>query len=56
MFKPSSSNDPPFTSCLFFNLELYRQSLSQRAIADKIGRSKTVIANFLKDPETYWTA
>ena len=31
--------------------ELQKQSLSQRAIADEIGHSKTAIANFLKDPE-----
>uniref|UniRef100_A0A3P8SW10 Transposase Tc1-like domain-containing protein n=1 Tax=Amphiprion percula TaxID=161767 RepID=A0A3P8SW10_AMPPE len=31
------------------------QSLSQRAITAEVGRSKTVILNFLKDPEHYGT-
>ena len=37
-------------------VELHKQGLSQRAIADTITRSKTVICNFLKDPESYGTA
>ena len=36
-------------------VELHKQGLSQRAIAAKVGRSKTVILNFLKDPEGYGT-
>lgn len=34
-------------------IELRKQGLSQRAIAAEVGRSKTVILNFLKDPESY---
>uniref|UniRef100_A0A3P8U7G2 Transposase Tc1-like domain-containing protein n=1 Tax=Amphiprion percula TaxID=161767 RepID=A0A3P8U7G2_AMPPE len=36
-------------------LPLEKQGLSQRAIAAEVGRSKTVILNFLKDPEHYGT-
>lgn len=36
-------------------VELHKQGLSQRAIAAKVGRSKTVILHFLKDPESYGT-
>ena len=36
-------------------LELNKQNLSQRVIASEIGRSKAVIANFLKDPDAYGT-
>lgn len=36
-------------------VELHRQGLSQRAIAAEVGRSKTVILHFLKDPEVYGT-
>ncbi|XP_054642105.1 zinc finger and SCAN domain-containing protein 2-like [Dunckerocampus dactyliophorus] len=36
-------------------VELHKQGLSQRAIAAEVGRSKTVIQNFLKDPEHYGT-
>uniref|UniRef100_A0A671UCR8 Transposase IS30-like HTH domain-containing protein n=1 Tax=Sparus aurata TaxID=8175 RepID=A0A671UCR8_SPAAU len=36
-------------------VELHKQGLSQRTIAAKVGRSKTVILNFLKDPEGYGT-
>uniref|UniRef100_A0A3P8TEG4 Transposase Tc1-like domain-containing protein n=1 Tax=Amphiprion percula TaxID=161767 RepID=A0A3P8TEG4_AMPPE len=36
-------------------VELHKQGLSQRAIAAEVGRSKTVILNFLKDPEHYGT-
>ena len=32
-------------------VELHQQGLSQRAIADQVGRSKTIILNSLKDPE-----
>ena len=32
-------------------LKLYKQILSQRVIASKIGRSKVVFANFLEDPD-----
>ena len=32
-------------------LDFSKQGLSQRAIADKVNRSKTVICNFLKSPE-----
>ena len=35
--------------------ELHKHGLSQRPIAAKVGRSKTVILNFLKDPEGYET-
>uniref|UniRef100_A0A3Q1AYA6 Transposase Tc1-like domain-containing protein n=1 Tax=Amphiprion ocellaris TaxID=80972 RepID=A0A3Q1AYA6_AMPOC len=35
--------------------ELHKQGLSQRAIAAEVGCSKTVILNFLKDPEHYGT-
>ena len=31
-------------------VELHKQGLSQRAIAAEVGRSKTVILHFLKDP------
>ena len=34
-------------------LKLRGQNFSQRAIAYEIGRSKTVVANFLKDPDIY---
>ena len=37
-------------------VELHKQGLSQRAIAAEVHRSKTVICNFLKDPESYGTA
>uniref|UniRef100_A0A3P8S1N2 Transposase IS30-like HTH domain-containing protein n=1 Tax=Amphiprion percula TaxID=161767 RepID=A0A3P8S1N2_AMPPE len=36
-------------------VELHKQGLSQRVIAAEVGRSKTVILNFLKDPEHYGT-
>lgn len=36
-------------------VELHKQGLSQRAIAAEVGRSKTVILHFLKDPEHYGT-
>ena len=36
-------------------LELHRPNLSQCVIASEIGRSKTVIANFIKDPGAYGT-
>nr|CBN81130.1 Transposable element Tc3 transposase [Dicentrarchus labrax] len=36
-------------------VELHKQGLSQRAIAAEVGRSKTFILNFLKDPEVYGT-
>uniref|UniRef100_A0A096MF74 Transposase IS30-like HTH domain-containing protein n=1 Tax=Poecilia formosa TaxID=48698 RepID=A0A096MF74_POEFO len=36
-------------------VELYKQGLSQRAIAAEVGRSKTVILHFLNDPEGYGT-
>ena len=36
-------------------VELHKQGLLQRAIAAKVGHSKTVILNFLKDPEGYGT-
>ena len=36
-------------------VELHKQGLSQRAIAAKVGRSKTVILNFFRDPEGYGT-
>uniref|UniRef100_A0AAQ5XD73 Transposase IS30-like HTH domain-containing protein n=1 Tax=Amphiprion ocellaris TaxID=80972 RepID=A0AAQ5XD73_AMPOC len=36
-------------------VELHKQGLSQCAIAAEVGRSKTVILNFLKDPEHYGT-
>lgn len=36
-------------------VELHKQGLSQRAIAAEVGRSKTVIWNFLNDPEGYGT-
>ena len=36
-------------------VELHKQGLSQRAIADEVGRSKTVIWKFLNDPEGYGT-
>ena len=36
-------------------VELHKQGLSQRAIAAKVGHSKTVILNFSKDPEVYVT-
>ena len=34
-------------------VELQRRGLSQRAIANEIGRSRTVIANFIKNPDAY---
>lgn len=34
-------------------VELHEQGLSQRAIAVEVGCSKTVVLNFLKDPEDY---
>ena len=37
-------------------VELHKQGLSQRAIATEVNRSKTVICNFLNDPESYETA
>ena len=37
-------------------VELHKQGLSHRAIAAEVHRSKTVIWNFLKDPESYGTA
>lgn len=37
------------------HVELLRQGLSQRAIAAEVGHSKTVLLNFLKDPESYRT-
>ena len=37
-------------------IELHKQGLSQRAIAAEVNRSKTVICNFLKGPESYGTA
>ena len=37
-------------------LDFSKQGLSQRAIADKVNRSKTVICNFLKSPENYGKA
>ncbi|KAL6481024.1 hypothetical protein MHYP_G00091040 [Metynnis hypsauchen] len=36
-------------------VELHKQGLLQRAIAAEVGRSKTVILHFLKDPEGYGT-
>ncbi|CAB1443805.1 unnamed protein product [Pleuronectes platessa] len=36
-------------------VELLKQVLSQRAIAAEVGRSKTVILHFLKDPQGYGT-
>ena len=36
-------------------LELRKQNLPQRVIAGEICRNKTVIANFLKDPDEYET-
>ena len=36
-------------------VELHTQGLSQRAIAAEVGRSKTVILHFLKNPESYGT-
>ena len=36
-------------------LELHKQNLSQRVIASEIRRSKTVVVNFLKDPDAYGT-
>ncbi len=36
-------------------VELHKQGLSQRAITAEVGHSKTVILNFLKYPESYWT-
>ena len=36
-------------------LELLKQNLSLRVIVSSIGRDKTVIANFLKDPDAYGT-
>ena len=36
-------------------VELYKQYLSQRVIASEIGRSKTVIAYFMKDSYAYGT-
>lgn len=36
-------------------VQLHMQSLSQRTITDEASKSKTVIVNFLKDPEGYGT-
>ena len=36
-------------------LELHKQNLSQHVIASEIYRSKTVIANFLNDPDACGT-
>ena len=36
-------------------VEPHKQGLSQHANAVKVGRSKTIILNFLKDPEGYGT-
>ncbi|RXN19566.1 Transposable element Tc3 transposase [Labeo rohita] len=36
-------------------VELHKQGLTQRAIGAELGRSKTVILHFLKDPESYGT-
>ncbi|CAB1438603.1 unnamed protein product [Pleuronectes platessa] len=36
-------------------VELHKQGLSQRAIAAEVGRSKTAILHFLKDPQGYGT-
>ena len=36
-------------------LELHKQNVSQRVIANEINRSKTVSANFLKAPDAYRT-
>ena len=36
--------------------ELHKQGLSQRAITAEVGSSKTVIWNFLNDPEGYGTS
>uniref|UniRef100_A0A672YZS2 Transposase IS30-like HTH domain-containing protein n=1 Tax=Sphaeramia orbicularis TaxID=375764 RepID=A0A672YZS2_9TELE len=36
-------------------VKLHKQGLSQRAIAAEVGGSKTVILNFLTDPEHYGT-
>ena len=37
-------------------IELYRQKFSQRQIAFELKRSKTVVCNFLKDPDSYGSA
>ena len=34
-------------------VDFQRCGLSQRAVANEIGRSKTVIANFIKNPDVY---
>jgi len=34
-------------------VELQKQGLPQRAIAAEVGRSKTVVYNFLRDPDIY---
>ena len=34
-------------------IELYRQRYSQREIANEVNRSKTVVCNFLKNPDAY---
>ena len=36
-------------------LDLHKQNFSQRVISCEIGRSKTVIVNFLKDLDAYRT-
>ena len=37
-------------------VELHKQGLLHRAIAAEVHHSRTVICNFLKDPESYRTA
>lgn len=37
-------------------LDFHQLGLSQRAIADKLNRSKTAVCNFLKDPQNYGKA
>ena len=34
-------------------IELYRRKFSHRQIAFELGRSKTVIGNFLRNPDSY---
>ena len=34
-------------------LELFRRNFSQRQIAFEIGRSKTVVGNFLRNPDSF---
>ncbi len=36
-------------------VELHKQERAQHAIAAEVGRSKKVILNFVKDPESYET-